>query len=139
MALEAELEILERARRLFAISREHVEAQLRVVDFFRLALEREQTDGLLLQFVDAGLAALAGGLEHVRDDAADGESAVQRIQDQRQSDRRRMSDHMYRTGGRAVARWLDLRSPNPRARMVFGRVRQVDQRREDSQLERGAG
>ena len=52
-----------------AVSRQQVEAELRVEHFRFQLLEREHADGLLPQFVEAALAALAGWLENVHDGA----------------------------------------------------------------------
>ena len=65
--LHALLDQLQRLQRLFAIARQQVEAELRVEDVGLQFLERQHGDGLLLQFVEAALAAFAGRLEDVDD------------------------------------------------------------------------
>ena len=65
MPLDAQFDILERSGSLLTKPGEHVESQLGVEDFLGLSFERQQTDGLLLKFLDAGGTALAGRLENV--------------------------------------------------------------------------
>ena len=91
---------LQRDRRFLAVARQHVEAELRVEDVLRQALEREQADGLLLQFVArpacrARWPARRSGSPTLRI----GSCAVQAAQEQRQRDGGRMRDHVDRCVG----------------------------------------
>jgi len=61
VVFDAQLGIMERGGGLFAIPGDQVESELRVEDGLREGLEREQTNGLLLEFLHAGHAVLAGG------------------------------------------------------------------------------
>src|SRR5579872_2242281 len=54
-----------------AVTRDHVERDLRVENIFWQRLKREQIHGLLVQFVHASLAVLGGWFECGRDGALD--------------------------------------------------------------------
>jgi len=61
VVFDAQLGIMERGGGLFAIPGDQVESELRVEDGLREGLEREQTNGLLLEFLHAGMpCSLAG-------------------------------------------------------------------------------
>ena len=65
MLLHALLDAFERLQRFLAVTRQHVERELRIEHIGFQFLERQHAYGLLLQFVKSALAALAGGLEYV--------------------------------------------------------------------------
>ena len=92
MPVNLQLDFFERERRVGAILREHIEADLRVEYVFGQRLEGEQRDGLLLQLVDAGLAALADGFENFNHGAADRAGFLKMRQKQRDRDGGRMRD-----------------------------------------------
>ena len=74
---------------------------------FGLAFEREQADGLLLQFIHAAGAALARRLEDMRHRARDLVDGVQPVQHQRQGDGGGIGDHVHGIGRNGVSRGLD--------------------------------
>src|SRR5579863_789345 len=108
MPIDFQLDIFERERRVRAIFRQHVKAHLRVEDRFRKGLEGEQRYGLLLQFINPGLAALADGLENFDDGSADG-AALEHVRKKKSdSDGGGMRDGLHGTF-RIEARGLDER------------------------------
>ena len=83
-------------RRVLAIPGEQVEGELRIEDFLRLAFERQQADGLLLQLVDAARAPFACRLENMRQRTCDLVLAVKPVQHQRDGDGGAIGDDVDR-------------------------------------------
>ncbi len=121
MPVNLQFDLFQRKRRVGAILRQHVEADLRVEYGFRQGLEGEQRDGLLLQLVDSGLAALAYGLEDLDHRPPDRAGFLEMREQQRDRDGGRMCDGLNRTLG-VEAGWFHHRTragatrPNPPAR-----------------------
>ena len=137
MPLDAQFRGFERKRRILAILRQHVKAELRVEDFLRHVLERQQADGLLLQLLHSGRAALAGRFENLDHGPPHRKAGMQARQHHGDGDGCRMRDRVYGIFRRAESGWLHEGRANERTGVVFGRVRQVDgSRRFRAQFER---
>jgi len=72
VALDSPLDTLQRLHRLFAVTGQHVEAQLRVKHVGLQFVKRQHGDRLLPQLIQALLAAFAGRFENVDDRFSDG-------------------------------------------------------------------
>src|SRR5215469_6195191 len=110
MTIDFLLDGAERLRRIRPVLREHVEADLRVVQIFWQGLEGEQAHGLFLQLVDAGLAALADRLEDQDYRLANLRSFLELGQEQRKGGGSRMRDDLDRTWRIRVGRIDDGRA-----------------------------
>ena len=102
MALDAQFGLFERDRRIVAIAGQQVEAELRVEDGLGHVLEGEQADGLVLQFLHAGRAVLAGRGEDLNHGTADGIVGVQAAQEECERDGGGMGDDVDGGFGRVV-------------------------------------
>ena len=94
VALHALLDIFQRLQRFFAIARQQIEAELRVEDVGLHFLEAENGDGLLLQLIEALLAALARRLENMNHAAAQRRYLGEPATEHGQGDGGRMRDHL---------------------------------------------
>src|SRR5271169_3011819 len=83
MPLDTQLRFLDRHGRVLAVPGQQIEGQLRIENFLRLALERKQADGLLLQLLNAAQAPFACGLENMRQRTCDLVFSVKPVQDER--------------------------------------------------------
>src|SRR5690348_3902355 len=116
MPLDPEFEILQRLRGRLAEPGQNVEGQLCVKNGFRLALEGEQIDSLLLQLVETRLAPLAGGLKNMRDRALDRVKRVQAVQNQGEGNGTRVGDYVNSVGRKTAAGRFHHGSAQSRAR-----------------------
>src|SRR4051812_46330963 len=71
VAIDSQLDILQRLFRFFTQARKHIEGDLRVVHVVWQFLEAEQRDTLLLQFVEPALSTLAHRLVDFDDASPD--------------------------------------------------------------------
>ena len=118
VALDAQFGFLQRDRRFLAVARQQVEAELRVEDGLRHVLEREQADGLLLQFLHARRAVLAGRREDLNHRTANGIVGVQAPQEEGQRDGGGMRDDVDGDVGGIV---LEFGSTSGARRRASGR------------------
>ena len=96
MPVDLLLDLVERKRRVGAILRQHVEADLRVEYFLRQRLERKQRDGLLLKLFNPGLTPLADRFENFDHGTADRSRLLEMRQKQGQRDGSGMRDGLNR-------------------------------------------
>src|SRR5262245_27491884 len=128
VSLDARFHVLKLFRSIGAIAREHSESYLRVEDRFVQRLKREQTGRLLLQLIHTGLAALTRRLENVNHGPANREFPMYSRQNQRDRNGGRMRHNMNALRHRSISR-LDPGSSQPRLRLFFQRIGEIDDMR----------
>src|SRR6266404_2992587 len=126
MPLDALLDGVERLERLLAVAGQQIETELGVEHVLVEFLKRQRRDGLLLQLIEAALAAFAGRLEYVDDRAANRGNLREAREKRGQRDRRRVCDDLDLGGhGRGFGRGR----PYPSVGLFLERAGKIDQHR----------